>query len=1220
MNLFTRRLAPVLLAAAALAAGPLHAQCVSLNAVDVASVQDFDTLATTGTSNELVLPGWQLREVGTATRVDQLYAADTGSGNAGDTYSFGASGSSDRALGSLRSGTLASTYGACYSNNTGAPINALQLAYTGEQWRLGTIARADTLQFAYSLDATDLVDGSWTGVAALDFSSPSTVAPTGARDGNDAANRTALSATVDALDIAQGATFWIRWTDLDASGADDALAIDDVSVTAIGAGGGGDPVLTVSDTAAAEGDSGTTPFFFTFSLSAPAPAGGVAVTYATADGTAIAGEDYVARGPTTVTIAGGTSSTTITIDVIGDTVAEPNETFFVDISAATGAIVGNARATGTISNDDFTLLPIGQIQGSGNVSPLLGQLVTARGVVTGRKNNGFYFQTVDGDDDGNEATSEALFVFTAGAPPATAEVGNLVLVTGTVAEFAPAADPGQLSLTQLTFAEVTLLTIDNPLPAPVVLTTTFPDPAGPLDQLERVEGMRVTAPSFTVVAPTRGNTSEPNATSTGNGIFNVVVTGTPRPFREPGIRAPDMPPSGSIPPIPRFDDNPELLTVTSAAGGAPALDVAAGATLVGLVGPLDYGFRRYTVLPQPGAVATVSNVPVPTPARLPVPDEFTVATYNLERFFDTVNDPATGDPVLTPAALERRLAKASLAIRDFLHAPDVLGTVEVENLAVLQQLAARVNADAVAAGGPDPGYVAYLEEGNDVGGIDVGFLVRTGEVRPGVARVQVLSVVQQGADTMWTEPGGDTSLLNDRPPLQLDAVVHFADGRAFPVTAIVVHSRSLSGAEAATTNGERIRAKRQRQAEYLATLVQELQAADPDRAITVTGDFNAFEFNDGYVDALGTITGMPSADEATVVPGDGVDLVDPDLLNLYLLEPADQRYSFVFDGSAQSLDHVLVNQALGAAVADIGLDHARINADFPLVARNDGTSPSRLSDHDPVMAYFRLDALAFADLGVVAEALASSVDVGGQLAYAVTLANAGPDAATFAGIGFALDAVVTDMTVAAPVGWTCDAPTVAAGTTTVACTTGSLVNGVDAAFNVTATAPASAAGTVVSLAAAATSQTQDPETDDNADTAAVSVDASADLAVAISGPAALARGAAGSYAITVGNAGPSAAPSTVMAIDAGIAVANASLVAPAGWTCVRIPSGSYRADCTADGAFADAASATITLQVSTAGKLVGTGFTVRASARSAANDPDAGDNAASLAVQVNRTR
>src|SRR3546814_9930593 len=63
---------------------------------------------------------------------------------------------------------------------------------------------------------------------------------------------------------------------------------------------------------------------------------------------------------------------------------------------------------------------------------------------------------------------------------------------------------------------------------------------------------------------------------------------------------------------------------------------------------------------------------------------------------------------------------------------------------------------------PDPQYAAYLEEGNDVGGIDVGYLVSTAEVGACIPRVQVLGVTQEGKATTWIEPDGDTSLLNDR--------------------------------------------------------------------------------------------------------------------------------------------------------------------------------------------------------------------------------------------------------------------------------------------------------------------------------------------------------------------------------------------------------------------------------------------------------------------------
>ena len=122
--------------------------------------------------------------------------------------------------------------------------------------------------------------------------------------------------------------------------------------------------------------------------------------------------------------------------------------------------------------------------------------------------------------------------------------------------------------------------------------------------------------------------------------------------------------------------------------------------------------------------------------------------------------------VLTAAAFETRLAKASRAIRESLRLPDVLGVVEMENLATLQTLAARIGTDAVAAGLPDPGYAAYLVEGNDIGGIDVGLLVKTAPVAVDVPRVEVVSVAQEGLTTTYTNPNtGALEILNDRPPL-----------------------------------------------------------------------------------------------------------------------------------------------------------------------------------------------------------------------------------------------------------------------------------------------------------------------------------------------------------------------------------------------------------------------------------------------------------------------
>ena len=106
----------------------------------------------------------------------------TGSDNAGDIYAYGAAASTDRALGTLRSGTLIPTIGACFTNNTGASIVSLAIAYTGEEWRLGTASRTDQLNFEYSTNATSLTTGTWTGVAALNFMTPDTVATGGRQE------------------------------------------------------------------------------------------------------------------------------------------------------------------------------------------------------------------------------------------------------------------------------------------------------------------------------------------------------------------------------------------------------------------------------------------------------------------------------------------------------------------------------------------------------------------------------------------------------------------------------------------------------------------------------------------------------------------------------------------------------------------------------------------------------------------------------------------------------------------------------------------------------------------------------------------------------------------------------------------------------------------------------------------------------------------------------
>ncbi|MBA2353695.1 MAG: hypothetical protein H0V80_03395, partial [Acidobacteria bacterium] len=703
-----------------LCASSVRAQA-PLTAVGVPYTQDFDSLANSGTANATLPAGWALTESGGGARDNELYAADDGVGNSGDVYSYGASGSSDRAFGSLRSGSLVPIFGASFTNATGTTLTGLSIAYTGEQWRLGTIARTDRLDFQYSLSATSLTGAGWIDVDALDFVAPITVT-VGAKDGNAAASRVTLSATIDNLAIPDGATIWIRWTDLDAAGADDGLAVDDFSLTPLGEPTGPPSRVTLTQsggsTVVAEGSQTDS---YTLVLTSQ-PTADVVV--------AITPDAQVSADVSSVTFTSvnWNVAQTVVVQAVDDTAVEPSphQGSVAHVVTSSDAVYNGTPVPTlsiSITDNDIALTPISQIQGTGAASPLAGQSVTTRGIVTAHKSNGFFVQSQAADQDADPSSSEGLFVFTGTALPAAAAVSHLVTVTGIVTEFRSAtASPGSYTLTQLTNATVSAIATAQPRPAAVTLVAAD---LAVVSGLEKYEGMLVRVPSLVVVAPTGGTLSEANASSTSNGAFFGVLPGTPRPFREPGVEAWAPVPA---PPaqLPRFDTNPERLRVDSDGVGGARIDVATGAVVSNLVGPLENAFTSYTLLPLPSPSPaplvsggmTVSGVPVPSAG------EVTVGAQNFERFFDTVNDAGVSDVALTPAALATRLQKASLTVRDVLQSPDILAVVEFENLAVLQQLAERLNTDTVAAGNADPLYTAYLQEGNDIGGIDVGFLVK----------------------------------------------------------------------------------------------------------------------------------------------------------------------------------------------------------------------------------------------------------------------------------------------------------------------------------------------------------------------------------------------------------------------------------------------------------------------------------------------------------------
>ncbi len=576
--------------------------------------------------------------------------------------------------------------------------------------------------------------------------------------------------------------------------------------------------------------------------------------------------------------------------------------------SATGA-AGRRFSPGTmISGAQFpgcSFLEIFEIQGSGLATAFAGQTITTKNnLVTALRNDGFFIQTPDARSDANAQTSDGIFVFMGSAP--TVSIGDLVDVTGTVTEF--------FNFTEFTNTPtapaVTLISSGNALPAAMQLNALTPSPTQPQSatEFERFEGMLVEIANGVVAASNQSFSSD-------NFAEMFIVASGARPFREPGIAFPGL--SG----LPVWDANAEIFEIDPDKLGLANAIIPAGSTFTAS-GVLGFEFGGYELWPTQ---INFNVATLPRSVRARNTGETMIATLNMLRFFDDVNN-GNGEPLPSAAQYENILAKFSRYIREVLLAPEILAVQEVENLNALQDLADKLHADDAALT-----YSPYLIEGNDVSGIDVGYLVRD--------NVQVGSVTQLGASELLSV---DNSLLHDRPPLQLAATI--PDG--ISITLLNLHQRSLNDIDD-PVNGPRVRQKRHEQAVSVANMVQSLQTNPAHSNLIVCGDFNALQFTDGYVDVLGQIVGDPASASEALIPG--VEIVEPNLINLVLGLPAAEQYSFVHEGSAQVLDHMLVSQHFQPVAR--GVQYARGNADAAVNYENDYATTLRASDHDGLVLY-----------------------------------------------------------------------------------------------------------------------------------------------------------------------------------------------------------------------------------------------------------------------------
>jgi uncharacterized repeat protein (TIGR01451 family) len=612
-------------------------------------------------------------------------------------------------------------------------------------------------------------------------------------------------------------------------------------------------------------------------------------------------------------------------------------TFISAADSPTGKplLVSANEISKTVAAFEFTPpVRISNIQGASHISAFRGQGVKdVPGIVTAVATNGFYLQ--DPNPDADERTSEGIFVFTSSAPAVTA--GDSVLVSGTVTEFRPGNSANNLTITQITSPAITVLSHGSALPTAVILGNggrvipnqvisndavngnvetagTLFDPAEDgIDFYESVEGMRVQINSPVATSPTANfGTSEEIWVLADNG-----ANATNRTAR-----------GGSL--ISSGDFNPERIQIDDLINGStvlPSVDV--GAQLGDIVGVVSYDFNNFEVL-----VPTAPTVIKPSTLQKEVTNltggagQLTVATFNVENL-----DPADG-----PTKFNNLASR----IVTNLKSPDIISIEEVQdnngptNDSVVDASTTYqtlINAIA-AAGGPTYQYrqidpVDDTNGGEPGGNIRVGFLFNPSRVsfvdRPGgtsTSSTTVTDVGSNGTPDLSASPGlidpTNAAFTSSRKPLVGEFLFN---GQT--VYVIGNHFNSKGGdqplfgpSQPPALSSE---TQRNQQATIVADFAKQILAIDPKANIVVAGDLNDFEFSNPL----------------SILKAAGLTPLTETL-------PANERYTYNFQGNAQTLDHLLVSNNLLAKLD--GIDVVHVNSEF---ADQD-------SDHDPSVARFNL--------------------------------------------------------------------------------------------------------------------------------------------------------------------------------------------------------------------------------------------------------------------------
>lgn len=594
------------------------------------------------------------------------------------------------------------------------------------------------------------------------------------------------------------------------------------------------------------------------------------------------------------------------------------------------AACGGGESTGAPLQPDGPVR-VGDVQGSGDTSPLVGVEVSIRGVVTGdfqysdddtRRNlGGFYVQ---GEPDGNAASSDGIFVFDGTAPRVDVTVGDVVEIRGRVQEFFGETQIEAASVRVTGSAAVAATAIRLPADGSAANSN-----GRPVADLERYEGMLVEFTDTLTVTHLRNLARFGEVTlSQGGRLFQF--TNSNRPDASAYLAHRDLNARRSI----VLDDglrkqNPDAIHYLEAGGGH---SIRLGDTLSGLTGNLRYsrgagsdGDETWRLMPTSSPEFVSQN---PRPGAPAIGGDIRVGTFNVLNFFTTLdttgntcgprNDSCRGAD--SKLEFDRQLAKTTTAL--LLSGADVLGLTELENnaSASLGALVDALNARSTAS------EYAYVDTGvihNDV--IKAGLIYRTTAVTP----VGQFTLLDSSVDPRFNDD-------RNRPALAQAFEVN-ATGARFSVVVNHLKSKGSScDAEGDPNLGDgqgNCNRARTGAAAALADWVKTDPTGSGDADYLVIGDMNAYYLEDPI---------------ETMRAGGLVDLLDG--------TPA--PYSFVFDSQSGAYDYALASASLAGQVVETLEWH--INADeSPVHDYNleygrdatifDGTTPYRFSDHDPVL-------------------------------------------------------------------------------------------------------------------------------------------------------------------------------------------------------------------------------------------------------------------------------